>query len=159
MMTSAQKWSLFLLRIALGWLFFYAGLVKVLNPEWSARGYLEGAQTFTGLYQWLAQPDVIALTNIFNEWGLVLLGVALLLGLYVRLAGFLGVLLMLLYYFPVLDFPRIPPHSYLVDEHIVYGMALIVLAVFRAGRFWGLHRWASTWPVCRRFPKLMDRLG
>src|SRR3989344_8616964 len=122
-MISSRRLSLFLLRISLGWLFFYAGITKVVNPEWSAAGYLQGAKTFTGLYQWLAQPGIIPVINFINEWGLLLLGVALILGIFVRLGAVLGVLLMLLYYFPVLDFPYIGKTAYLVDEHIVYALA------------------------------------
>lgn len=50
-MTQFQKISLFLLRISIGWLMFYAGITKVLNPEWSAAGYLKGAKTFVVFYQ------------------------------------------------------------------------------------------------------------
>ena len=158
-MTFAQRFSLFLLRISLGWLMFYAGITKILNPEWSARGYLGGAATFTSFYQWLASPNVLPFIDAINEWGLTFLGISLILGLYVRLSASLGAVLMILYYFPVLQFPHVPPHSYLVDEHVVYALALVVLAVFRSGRMWGLHRWASRLPYCRRFPKLMNWLG
>lgn len=43
--------SLLLLRATLGWLFFYAGLTKVLNPAWSAAGYLNGAKTLPDFYR------------------------------------------------------------------------------------------------------------
>ncbi|MEK7098213.1 MAG: hypothetical protein AAB906_05185, partial [Patescibacteria group bacterium] len=61
-MTQFQKISLFLLRISLGWLFFWAGITKVLNPTWSAAGYLQGAKTFADFYQWLATPSLLPLT-------------------------------------------------------------------------------------------------
>lgn len=44
------KTSLFPLRISLGWLMFYAGITKVLDPSWSSWGYLMSAKTFTGFY-------------------------------------------------------------------------------------------------------------
>lgn len=133
-----QRISLFLLRVSLGWLFLYAGITKVLNPEWSAAGYLKGAKTFSGLYQWLASPELISITNFLNEWGLTLIGISLILGVGVRLSGVLGAAMMLLYYFPVLEFPYVGEHSYLADEHIVYAASLLVLAFSKAGRFWGL---------------------
>jgi len=137
-MSQYQKISLFLLRIAAGWMFFYAGITKVLDPSWSAAGYLRTAKIFAGFYQWLASPEILPITNFMNEWGLTLLGVSLVLGIGVRLSSALGALLMLLYYFPILDFPYPNPHSYIVDEHIIYVFALILLAALRAGRVWGL---------------------
>lgn len=137
-MTQFQKLSLLLLRLSLGWLFFYAGITKILDPKWSAAGYLQGAKTFGAFYQWLLQPGLLPVVNFINEWGLTLLGAALILGLWVRLASGFGAALMLLYYLPVLTFPYIKPHSYLVDEHVIYIFALLVLAAFRAGKVWGL---------------------
>ena len=132
-----MKWMA-ALRIAMGWLMFYAGITKVLNPEWTAAGYLKGAKTFTGLYQWLASDGMIGFIDFLNQWGLTLLGISLILGLWVRWSAILGAILMLLYYFPILDFPKVAEHSYLVDEHIIYALALIVLAKFNAGSVWGL---------------------
>jgi thiosulfate dehydrogenase [quinone] large subunit len=32
-----------LLRIALGWLFLYKGVIKLADPDWSAEAYLRGS--------------------------------------------------------------------------------------------------------------------
>jgi len=154
-----QKIILFALRIALGWLFFYAGITKVLDPEWTAAGYLRGAKTFVGFYQWLASPDILPVVNFLNEWGLTFIGVSLIIGIAVRLSSFFGALLMLLYYLPILQFPYPNPHSYIVDEHIIYALALLLLASVRAGRVWGLENWCSNLPICSKFPKLREWLG
>ncbi|MBI1985013.1 MAG: DoxX family membrane protein [Candidatus Wildermuthbacteria bacterium] len=158
-MTQFQKISLFLLRISIGWLFFWAGITKVLDPEWSSAGYLQGAKTFADFYQWLASPSLLPVTNFVNEWGLTLLGLALILGVFLRLSSILGALLMLLYYLPILQFPYPNAHSFLVDEHIVYIFSLLVLGSLRSGRIWGLEQWCSNLPVCSKFPKLRELLG
>lgn len=137
-MNKFQKVSLFLLRVSLGWVFFWAGITKVLDPAWSAEGFLRGAKTFPGLFQWFASPGILPFTNIMNEWGLTLLGVSLILGIGIRWSAPLSVILMLLYYFPILQFPYPNPHSYIVDEHIVYALSLLVLMASNAGRYWGL---------------------
>ena len=129
---------LFIARVAMGWLFLYAGLTKVFNPNWSAAGYLGNAKTFAGFYNWFLRPEILPFTNFMNEWGLTLLGVSLILGVLVKYSGYLGALLMLLYYFPVLDFPKIGVNSYLVDEHIIYALVLILFSVYRAGGYWGV---------------------
>ena len=158
-MTNFQKVSLFLLRISLGWLYFYAGITKVINPEWSAAGYLKGAKTFAGFYQWLAGSDILPAVNFINEWGLLLLCISLILGIAVRLSSMLGVALMLLYYIPILDFPYPNPNSFLVDQHIIFILVLILFVNLRAGRIWGLENWCSNLPICSRFPKLREWLG
>ena len=136
-MTSLKKFSLVMMRLSLGWLFFYAGVTKIINPNWSAAGYLQGAKTGVSFYSWLLQPTILPIVDFLNEWGLTLIGLALIFGLLVRLSSILGALMMLLYYLPILDFPYPNAHAYLVDEHIIYITALLVLFAFRAGRVWG----------------------
>ena len=136
-MTSFQKFFLFLSRITVGWMFFYAGITKVLNPQWSAEGYLKGAKAFTWFFQILLDPSVLPIINFMNKWGLTLLGVSLILGLFVRFSSLLGVLLMALYYI-ALGFPYPNPHSYIVDEHIIYIAILLFFAAIKVGRVFGL---------------------
>lgn len=158
-MTQSSKFFLFLLRILPGWLFLYAGMTKILDPNWSAGGYLAGAKTFTGFYQWLASPAILPVVDFINEWGLTLLGISLILGVFVRFSSVLGAILMILYYLPILNFPYPNPHSFIVDEHIIYATVLLFLASIRAGRFWGLENWCSNLPICSKFPKYRSWLG
>lgn len=124
----------------MGWMFFYAGITKVLDPAWSAESYIKGAKLFPGFYAYLLEPGILPTVNFLNEWGILLIGAALILGAFVRVAAPLGALLMLLYYIPLLSAPYTHPnpHSYIVDEHVVYICALLVLAAFNAGKVWGL---------------------
>ncbi len=138
-----SKISLFLLRVSMGWLMFYAGITKVLNPEWSSAGYLKTAATFSGLYQWFLQPEILPVIDFINEWGLTSLGISLMLGLFVRLAAPLGALLMIFYYLPILKFPYVASHSFLVDEHIIYALVLIFLAAIKSGNIWGLGKYLN----------------
>ena len=150
---------MFLLRVTLGSMFFYAGITKVLNPEWSAEGYLKSAKTFPALYQWFASSDVLPIINFVNEWGLTLIGVALILGIGVRIVSISGSALMALYYLPILDFPYPNPQSFIVDQHIIYIASLLILASFRAGRVFGLENWCSDLPLCLKYPRLRSFLG
>ena len=143
----------------MGWMFFYAGITKVLNPQWSAAGYLKSAKTLPSLYAWFASSDVLPVINFINKWGLVFLGVSLLLGIFVRLSSFFGGMLMVLYYLVVLNFPYVGEHSLIVDEHIIYIAGLCVLHCFAAGQGWGLDAWCSKLPLCSRYPKLRALLG
>lgn len=157
-MPQFQRVTLILLRLAFGWLFLYSGVTKVLDPTWSSAGFLKGAQTFPGLYAAMTQPGILPVIDAVNAWGQTLLGISLILGLFVRLSSVLGAVLMLLYYFPVLNFPYVE-HGFLVDEHVIYGLALLYLAAVRAGRTFGLEEWCSRLPICARFPQYRRWLG
>lgn len=137
-MHQSLKLSLLGLRLSLGGVFLYAGVTKILNPEWTAEGFLKGAQTLPELYAWFASAENIAWVNLLNEWGLTLIGVSLILGLWVRWSAFFGAVMMALYYLPGLNFPYAGEHAFLIDEHIVYIFALFTLIFTKAGYFWGL---------------------
>lgn len=154
----SDKKFLAALRIALGWLFFYAGITKVLNPAWSAKGYLLGSKTFAGFYAWLASDGVLPIVDFVNEWGLTLLGVSLMLGVFVRLSSLLGALMMFLYWLPVLDFPKVE-HGWLVDDHVIYALVLLFFAAVKAGRWYGLEERCAKLPICAKYPKLREWLG
>jgi thiosulfate dehydrogenase (quinone) large subunit len=137
MSTKIQKVLLFLLRISLGGFMLYAGITKVMDPSWSAAGYLSSANHFKSFYAWLSQSGMISITNFANEWALTLLGVSLILGVFVRLSGVAGAVLMALYYL-VLPFPHPDAHSLIVDQHIIFIWLLLYFSAVRAGRFWGI---------------------
>jgi thiosulfate dehydrogenase [quinone] large subunit len=157
-MNQWQKISLLLLRLSLGWIFFWSGITKIIDPTWSAVGYLRGAKMFGPFYQWLASADIIPFVNFANEWGLTLLGVSLIIGLGVRLSGSLGILLMILYYLP-LGFPYPSTNSFIVDEHIIYMAGLLVLISFRAGQVWGLENWFVGLPAYSKYISLRKLIG
>ena len=124
-------YALLALRLLLGWMYFYAGLVKLLDPEWSAAGYLKTAQgPFANAFQSMAGSQVV---DALVMWGLLLIGLALMLGFLTRAAAFLGVVITLLFYFS-----KFPPQYGLVDEHIIYVAAFIVVGYTGVGKFFGV---------------------
>lgn len=138
-MTNFQKVSLFLLRVGLGALFFWAGWVKIIDPQWSAAGYIAGSKTLTGFYSWLLQPGILPIINFLNEWGLMLIGLALILGIFVRLASFFGIVIMILYYIPI----YLPANGF-IDMHIIYSLVFLVFMAFGAGKILTLNDWIQT---------------
>lgn len=142
-----QKISIVGLRVSLGSLFFYAGFSKILNPDWSAGGFLQSAKTFPEFYTWFAQPDILPITNLLNEWGLTIVGLLLIFGLGTKLASWLGIILMTLYYFPGLDFPYLD-HAFLIDDHIIYIFAFLVLITSQAGQTWSVWGCLAKYRLC-----------
>ena len=157
-MTISNK-TIFILRLALGWIFFYAGFSKVMDPAWSAAGLLSGSQVLPSLYHWFASPGVLSVINFVNEWGLLLLGVSLLLGLFVRLSSSFGILLMALYYLPQLNFPIASKVYFLIDVHVIFILGLVILIQAQAGQFWGLEQWLVRQPVYKKSSFLKRLVG
>ena len=91
-----------------------------------------------------ATPLVLRAVNFLNIWGLILIGLALLLGAFARVAGILGMALLLMYWLanpPLVGLGlSIPAEgSYLVvDKNVVEFFALALLAAFSAGKYFGL---------------------
>lgn len=122
-------------------MFAYAGITKVIDPNWSAGGYIKGAKTFPWFYDMFLGDNILPVISFLNKWGLLLVGISLLVGLCVRLSSYFGALLMALYYFPILAFPYVGVRSYLVDEHVMYFFVMVVFISFDAGLTYGLKHW------------------
>ncbi len=137
-----------LLRVVVGWHFLYEGLAKVTAPAWSAAGYLKQARgPFAGFFKWLAsEPTLLANADLLTMWGLTLVGLCLILGLFTRLASLAGIGFILLFYLcnpPFVGyFYSIPTEgSYLVvNKNLVELCALVVILVTGSGRLAGLDR-------------------
>ena len=142
-LNTSAKFTLLLTRVVLGIFFFYAGITKVVDSTWSAAGYIGAAKTFPNFYQLFLNPAVLPIVNFLNAWGLTILGVSLILGLFVRLSSVLGIVLMLLYYFAAGPFPHPNPNAWIVDQHIIYIVILLFFFAIRAGKYWGLDQFIS----------------
>jgi len=136
------------LRVVVGWHFLYEGIAKLTSPAWSAAGYLKQARgPFADLFKWIASdPNLLANADLITMWGLTLVGLFLMLGLFTRLASLAGMAFILLFYLcnpPFVGyFYAIPTEgSYLiVNKNLVELCALVVILVTRSGRFAGLDR-------------------
>ena len=136
------------LRVLVGWHFLYEGIAKLTAPTWSAAGYLKQARgPFTGVFKWLAsEPNLLAVADLITMWGLTIVGVLLILGLFTRLASLGGMGFLLMFYFATPPFVgyfySLPTEgSYLiVNKNLVELCALVVILVTGSGRFAGLDR-------------------
>jgi thiosulfate dehydrogenase [quinone] large subunit len=136
------------LRIVVGWHFLYEGLAKLMAPSFSAAGYLRQARgPFADAFRHLAsQPNLLANADLITMWGLTIVGVLLILGLFTRVASLAGIGFLLLFYFanpPFIGyFYSIPTEgSYLiVNKNLVELCALAVIFMTGSGRFAGLDR-------------------
>jgi len=82
--TKTQLVLLVILRVLIGWYFLYEGLSKVFAPNWSAYGYLMDSKgIFASLFTAIAEnPTLLSIANFANIYGLILIGLSLILGLF-----------------------------------------------------------------------------
>lgn len=144
-----QLWFLVILRVAIGWHFLYEGYSKLINPDWSSVGYLlDSKGIFAGFFYALAgNPDVLSVVDFLNVWGLIAIGLGLILGTLTRVATIGGVVLLLFYYlshppFIGIRFAVPVEGSYLlVNKTLIELIALLVLYYFPTGRIIGIDRY------------------
>lgn len=153
-----QKSILVLLRLAMGWTFLYAGVNQVINAGWTSARFLSGAKSFKAMYAWFGSPEVVPYVDFMVQWGHLMIGVALILGIFIRLSAGFGALMMVLYYLPRLDFPMVGAHNFIVEYHLVYALILVYLGLMKAGQIAGIENWVSRIPavaaILGMYPKL-----
>ncbi|MEX0715174.1 MAG: hypothetical protein WD066_01235 [Planctomycetaceae bacterium] len=78
-------------------------------------------------------------------WGLLVLGVLLMVGLLSRVAAFLGAALVFSFYLAMPPWPGVvefqsfgPEHSFIVDKNFIEALALLALAAMPTGRWFGV---------------------
>ncbi|MFB9449481.1 DoxX family membrane protein [Dactylosporangium vinaceum] len=158
---TAARYVLAGIRLALGWIFFWAFLDKVFGLGFatpSARAWMNGGSPtngflgaakgpFSGFYHAIAGT---AGADLLFLGALLAIGVALLLGVGMRLAAAGGALLTVMMWTAVLP----PSSNPFMDEHLVYAAILIVLTLLGAGNTLGLGRAWTALPLVRRTPWL-----
>lgn len=146
--SSFQLLFLVILRVLIGWHFLYEGIVKLTNPNWSSVGYLLDSDGFLKEFYFdlAGNPNILAVIDFLNVWGLITIGLGLILGLFSRVALSGGIMLLILYYFshpPFLGLKYALPMegSYLyVNKILIELSAMIVLLVFPTSKRIGFDR-------------------
>ncbi len=156
--TFVQKSLLTFFRLAIGWVFLSAGLRQVPDAAWSAAGFMRGSPNLSGFFELMASPPFINLIDAVIPWAHLLIGLALILGICMRLAAVGGTTLMILYYIPRFAFP-----DTIVEYHLVYAGIIVYLAAVRPGRIWGLESWVAELdalkPYFARHPRMRAVIG
>jgi len=136
------------LRMLIGWHFLYEGVAKLSNPYWTSAGYLQESKGwFSEHFIALANnPGALALADNLNQWGLLLIGLALLVGVFSRTAAFAGVIMLVLYYlaappFPTLEYAMPAEGAYLIVNKVLIELAALLVSIaFPTSKRIGLDR-------------------
>lgn len=149
-----------MVRLAIGWVFLWAFLDKMfglgfatpaakawINGGHPTQGFSHRPKGFADFYHGIAGAS-------WADWlfmaGLAGIGIALMLGIGVRIAAWTGALLLMMMWSALLPLENNP----VLDDHVVYAIVLIGLAVTQAGNTVGLGRWWSATSLVRRYPVL-----
>jgi thiosulfate dehydrogenase [quinone] large subunit len=166
--TTAAK-VLAVVRFSLGFVFLWAFLDKTFGLNYSTpsdRAWINGGSPTKGF---LSSVDVGPFQSLAHDmagtwwanWlfmlGLLGIGLALIAGVFMRIAAASGVLMMAMMWFA--EFP-IAQHNEagkltgstnpITDSHFIYAVVLIALAAAYAGHKWGLGRYWAKLPFVQR---------
>ena len=163
---SMYVWSL--LRIALGFIFLWAFFDKLFGLGVStcagkgvscSAAWLEGGSPTAGfLGRAVTGPFSDFYHNLAGlawvDWafmlGLLVAGVGLLLGIFVRFASFTGIVVLVLMWTALL-WPKNTPG---IDEHIIYALVLFGVALSDENQMWSLRGWWIKTGVAKALPFL-----
>lgn len=134
-----------LTRIALGFIFLWAFLDKTFGlgrATPSAKAWINGGSPTTGFLTSVKGPFAGFFNGMAGQaWadylfmiGLAGIGLALMLGVAMRLAALSGVVLLVFMWMASLPISSNP----FIDEHLIYALVLIGLAIIHADRALGL---------------------
>jgi thiosulfate dehydrogenase [quinone] large subunit len=147
-----------LTRLGLGWIFLWAFLDKMfglghetqtadswLNGGSPTEGFLSGSVgPFSSFFHSIAGAGLV--DGLFML-GLASVGLLLILGVGMRVACAAGALMVMLMWSASLP----PENNLFLDDHVIYALVLVGLALAGAGNTLGLGRWWTKTSLAQRF--------
>lgn len=159
-MFEQKLWGL--LRIAFGFIFFWAFIDKVFGLGFATtaeKAWLNGGSPTLGFLKMAAKGPFASLYHGMAgmplvDWlfmlGLLGIGAALILGIGMRIACYSGAVFVILLYSAVLP----PANNPILDEHIIYFFLFLLLNTNNAGNHLGFGaQWKGT-TLVKRYPFL-----
>jgi len=143
-MSKEVNYTLGVLRLALGLIFLWAFFDKLFGLGFNTardKSWLLGNSPTSGflsnLNGWFSSVFNALSGSVLVDWlfmlGLLLIGLALVLGIVVNLASYSGVLLLFLMWLASLPLE----HHLFLDEHIIYLIVLLLITFTNAGDYLG----------------------
>lgn len=149
-MDNKQK-TLGLLRLFMGWIFFWTFVDKTWGLGFATapdKAWLAGASPTMGFLKagTASSPwSEVYQSMVGQSWvdwlfmlGMLCIGLALLLGIGIKIACWSGMVIMALIY--VAAWPV--ENNWFIDQHIIYILVLIFFSQTNVGHYWG---WGKVW--------------
>lgn len=158
----AGRRGLAVLRLATGFIFLWAFLDKTFGLGFSTpteRAWINGgtpsqgfltSDAVTGPLKTFFATIAGPATDVFFMLGMIAVGLAVMLGIGLRISAVAGSVIMVFMYLAEWPFAaNLASTNPLVDYHIIYALALITVALLSAGDTWGLGRAWKSLPLVR----------
>lgn len=151
-----------LLRLSMGWLFLWPFLDKVFGLGFATeagKAWINGVSPTAGFLTRAAKGPLAGFYhslagNVAVDWlfmaGLLLIGLALLLGILTRIAGQAGALMVILMYSALLP----PQQNPFLDEHLLFALIMVGLTLVPSGQWLGFGKWWARLLIVRKYPWL-----
>jgi thiosulfate dehydrogenase [quinone] large subunit len=146
-----------LLRLTFGFYFVWSGFDKLVT-HFTAQGFLLHSTQgpLKDLFIDMGQSGTaLNLIDPLVVYGQILIGLALIFGLFTRFALFAGIIQLSLFYVAQLW----PENNPFLDQHIFYILTMGLLAALGAGRVFGLDGVIERWEPVRHVRPLQYALG
>ncbi|MEU8801056.1 hypothetical protein [Spirillospora sp. NPDC048819] len=160
--SSAARYVWAAARLALGWVFAWAFLDKVFgfgHATPAGKAWVDGGSPTEGFLANSPKGPFAGFYNdiagaVWADWlfmlGLAGIGAALLLGIGMRIAAAAGAVLLVMMWTAVLP----PENNLFMDDHLIYAILIVGLALVSAGDTLGLGRWWGNTHLVKRLPAL-----
>ncbi len=156
------RWVWVLARLSLGWVFLWAFLDKTFglgHATARADAWIDGGSPTLGFLKFGAEGPFKSFYNGiagdgWANWlfmiGLLAIGVALLLGVGMRVAAIAAAVMLVLMWTVVLP----PANNVFMDDHLIYALLVVGLAATNAGDTLGFGKAWGRLPLVQRNPWL-----
>jgi|LSQX01.3.fsa_nt_gb thiosulfate dehydrogenase [quinone] large subunit len=155
-----------IVRILLGFMFLWAFLDKLFGLGFSttaADAMINGGSPTKGflmygtdILSFLADiPGLISVLDVVLMAAFLLLGIALILGIGMKIAAAGGTVLLLMMYISLFPFTKSGSTNPLIDYHVIYIFLLWALCLSNSGDVLGLGKWWKEQSLVKRYPILV----
>lgn len=152
--TRLQIISLTILRIVIGWHFLHEGIYKIMKPSWTSFYYLKDSDgVFKPVFNFIADNQILLnISDYSNIYGLTIVGLFLVLGIYTRFSTIVASIFLLMYYIshpPLIGLKYALPTEgeYMIfDKNFIEMIALWVIFIFPQSKVLGID-----FLLCKKF--------
>ena len=117
---------------------FQEAAIKKLSVQQMSRGEMSGPNT------------LLAWSDFATMWGLAILGLLLIAGLFTKTAAAAAAFMLFSFYLAMPPFPGVPAapgpeHSLIVNKNLIEVIALLAIAALPTGHWFGVDAWIAGW--------------
>ena len=128
---------LVVIRLVIGYHFLYEGIDKLISHNWSSAPFLlQSNWIFSGFFHFLAgNQTILSIVDFMNIWGQILIGVALIIGFFSRIAAIFGAIMLLSYYIAI---PPFVESFTFIDKNLFELFLFLVTILFPTSKIIGI---------------------